>query len=484
MKLVALAIILLFVPGTIFAQNLPKPDLVSAQLPRYPPLARQTRTQGEVEVEFALNPDGEPMSVAAVSGHPLLKSAAENNVKSWRFRFPKGLYRSEWKYRSIFNFKISADEDAYDEPKLTVVMDSFEYVEVITNPPSLKSAHDCPSKKQAEPPTFRSDSDFVKLSRSACLGTCPAYEVTIAADGEVTWQGSAFVHSIGTGHSRISSDEAAALLRQFRVPKFWALCGGYDASVTDNPTTQISVEIGGRTKSVWNYANSAPPWLEEFEESIDAAADTHAWRHGDARAEPLGNILGDAFLPKPGVNELMRAAARPDASALKAVLAGAQNIDAVDSSGWTALMYAAASSNSEPVQLFLKAGANPNHRSFTGDTPIMASAVARDFDEDLWRGGADVNAKNVDGVSALMILAAKGDADAVKAALNAGADPSAKDMKGRSPADYLRLANCGKSPIEEWHEFSVGAKCGSLDEDEVRQIASLLKHGKGKSKRP
>src|SRR5258705_615156 len=289
MKVISQAFLLLFVFACVlFGQNPPKPKLVSAQLPQYPALARLTNTQGEVKVDFVLNASGEPLSVIAVSGHFRLKAAAIDNVKSWRFELPKDLYRTEWKYSSTFNFKISTDEEPYEGPKLTVVMTSFEYGEFVTNPPSTKYAHDCPSKEQAEPPVSISEGDFVKLSRSGCYGTCSVYEVTVAANGDVTWHGSAFVYSTGLSHSRIEPDAALGLIRQFQFPKFWGLCAGYDASITDSATTQINVQIGGKSKTVWNYASSAPAWLETFEQAIDAAANTHLWRHGESRTEPLG----------------------------------------------------------------------------------------------------------------------------------------------------------------------------------------------------
>jgi hypothetical protein len=135
------------------------------------------------------------------------------------------------------------------------------------------------------------------------------------------------------------------------------------------------------------------------------------------------------------------------------------------------------------VQLLLAAGANPNHRSFSGDTPFMASAISRSFDDDLVRAGADVNAQDVGGMTALMILAARGEADDVGAALKAGANPSLTDAKGQAALDYVRLANCGKSPIPEWSTFVSGGKCNHLDDDDVRQINALLKAAKTSRKR-
>jgi hypothetical protein len=108
----------------------------------------------------------------------------------------------------------------------------------------------------------------------------------------------------------------------------------------------------------------------------------------------------------------------------------------------------------------------------------MASAVSGSFDEDLVKAGADVNAQNEAGMTVLMILAAKGESDDVSAALTAGAKPSLRDARGRTPMDYVRLANCGKSPIPEWSTFVSGGKCNHLDEDDVHQIIALLKAGR------
>jgi TonB family protein len=481
-RVVGRAILLLIQASLALGQNLPQPRLISAQLPTYPAIARAARIEGDVKVEFVLNASGEPVRAAAVSGPPLLRHAAEENVMSWRFELPKDLYRSEWSYSTTFHFKISVDEDPYYTAKLTVVENSFRDVEIITNRPSNKYAENCPSDEEAQPPISVKSGDFVKLSRSQCYGTCPAYEVTVSETGDITWNGIAYVASTGVSHSRIDPGAARALIQQFLLPKFWALCGDYSASITDNPTTEIQVQIGDRSKTVSNYANSAPDWVATFEDAIDAAANTHLWRHGEPGDEPLSNIFQDAWLPKPGVTPLMRAAASANINSMKAALASGVDVDAPDSSGWTALMYAAASSHSEPVQLLLKAGANPNHNSPSGDTPLLASAIAGQFDEDLFRAGAIVDVRNAQGVTVLMILAAKGEADGVRDALRSGADPLTKDAKGRSALEYLRLANCGESPIVEWKFGDTGGECDHLDLDDVRQVASVLKNAKRKPK--
>lgn len=473
---------LIIVAGA-FGQRMPEPQLYAAGLPVYPPIARAARIQGDVKLEFVLNQSGEPISVDVLSGPPMLTGAAEENVKTWRFHLPKDLFRTEWRYQTTFRFKFS-DGDAYEDsdyagnPHLTVVLDSYRLVEVITKPPSDKSAQGCPLQEEVRVPEKVRQGDFVELSRSGCYGTCPVYTVRVSEGGDVAWKGEAFVSNKTEQHAQIASEAAHVLLQSFLTKEFWSLCDSYSASITDSATTGISVAIDGQKKTVSNYANSAPELLEALENSIDLSADSHKWRHGDPRAEPLSNIFQDSYYPKPGVTPLMKAAASADMAAMKLLIKPGVDVDATDSSGWTALIYATTNSSSEPVKLLLKAGANPNYKSLLGHTPLMASAMSGTFDEDLQRAGANINAQDSAGTTALMILATKGDADEVKSALDAGADATQKDANGRKALDYLHLANCGKSPIPDFHTFETGGKCDHLDEDDIKKIAALLKNSR------
>jgi TonB family protein len=480
-KIIIASIAVVVIAAGAYGQRMPEPQLYAAGLPVYPPIARAARIQGDVKIEFVLNQSGEPISVTALSGPGMLRSAAEANVKTWRFHLPQDLFRTEWRYQTTFRFKFS-DGDAYDNldsngnPKLTVVLDSYRWVEVITKPPSDKYAQGCPVQEEVHVPKTIREGDYVELSRSGCYGTCPAYTVRVSEGGDVTWTGEAFVSSKTNQHAHINAEAAHVLLQSFLTKEFWSLCDSYSASITDSATTGISVAIDGQKKAVSNYANSAPEWLNGLENAIDLSADTHQWRHGDPRAEPLSNISQDSYFPKPGVTPLMRAAANDDVAAMKLLIKPGVNVDATDSSGWTALMYAATNSNSEPVELLLKAGANPNYKSLGGHTPLMASAISGTFDITLQQAGANINAQDSAGITALMILAAKGDADEVKTALDAGADATLKDADGRTALDYLHLANCGKSPIPKYHAFETGGKCDHLDEDDVKKIAAFLKN--------
>jgi TonB family protein len=53
--------------------------------PKYPPLARQTRITGDVELTIEVRQDGSIESATAVRGHPLLKQAALDSAQQSQF---------------------------------------------------------------------------------------------------------------------------------------------------------------------------------------------------------------------------------------------------------------------------------------------------------------------------------------------------------------------------------------------------------------
>jgi TonB family protein len=54
----------------------------------YPPLARQARITGVVELEVSVAPDGSADSIRVISGHPMLAKAAEEIARKSKFACP------------------------------------------------------------------------------------------------------------------------------------------------------------------------------------------------------------------------------------------------------------------------------------------------------------------------------------------------------------------------------------------------------------
>jgi hypothetical protein len=127
-------IFLTVVGGLAAAAQTDEPELVSANIPFYPPLARQAHVYGSVTVAFTLPANsGEPTAVEAVSGHPLLKPAAVENVKSWHFRNTYAAVAR--KYETTFRYTLSESESRH------VTFSSFNVVEVVSPTPPPLDTH-------------------------------------------------------------------------------------------------------------------------------------------------------------------------------------------------------------------------------------------------------------------------------------------------------------------------------------------------------
>ena len=61
------------------------PRILVKTTPMYPSLARATKTQGVVEIEAIIDPQGNVIEMRAVSGPPLLIHAALEAVKTWKY---------------------------------------------------------------------------------------------------------------------------------------------------------------------------------------------------------------------------------------------------------------------------------------------------------------------------------------------------------------------------------------------------------------
>jgi len=153
----------------------------------------------------------------------------------------------------------------------------------------------------------------IGLTRSACLGSCPDYAVTIDGAGEVTFStraeslpGAAEVHrqfsrSIGVlvsgvHHSRIDRPALNALIDRFRQAHFFGLRREYAAPITDSPTYELSFESGGRRWTVTDYVGEPvgmPHVVTMLENAVDEAAGTARWISGNH--ETVAALRGEGF---------------------------------------------------------------------------------------------------------------------------------------------------------------------------------------------
>jgi len=112
---------------------------------------------------------------------------------------------------------------------------------------------------------------------------------------------------------------------------------------------------------------------------------------------------------------LMRAALIGHTSAVRALLDGGADVNAIDRNGWTPLMEAVFAGHAETIRALLARGADVNKKDRAGWTPLMEAASKGHAEAViiLLACGADANAKSSKGWTALKATP-KGNAGIIK----------------------------------------------------------------------
>lgn len=82
---------------------------------------------------------------------------------------------------------------------------------------------------------------LIDFEKTICFGTCPIYKATIYADGSVDYYGEKYVKNIGYKHFKLSQFDINEIIDKINQINFMNLNDVYDASVTDVPTTYITL---------------------------------------------------------------------------------------------------------------------------------------------------------------------------------------------------------------------------------------------------
>jgi hypothetical protein len=114
---------------------------------------------------------------------------------------------------------------------------------------------------------------------------CPAYSIVIADNGTVTYQGISSVKERGKRTFTISIEQVKQLIADFENIKFFELQDKYtEKQLPDGSTrtvdhsngTIITLKVGNKTKSVYNFYG-APPELEALQKKLDAISKHFQW---------------------------------------------------------------------------------------------------------------------------------------------------------------------------------------------------------------
>ena len=121
---------------------------------------------------------------------------------------------------------------------------------------------------------------IITLERTACLGECPIYTLTIHGDGTVVYEGKDFVKTKGREESIISKEKIEELILEFNRADYFSLKDNYvEHTMTDAHSVITSITINGKVKIIEHYHGdlSAPEALFLMENKIDEIVNSDQW---------------------------------------------------------------------------------------------------------------------------------------------------------------------------------------------------------------
>jgi ankyrin repeat protein len=136
----------------------------------------------------------------------------------------------------------------------------------------------------------------------------------------------------------------------------------------------------------------------------------------------LAELTSGLTVPVVASTSLFDALRRDDRAAIATALTQDGDVNAVDESGATPLMYAVIYSKPAVVELLLTRGASVNAANKFGATALMWAAPRTPIVQMLLAHGADVNARASDGTTALVVAARVRNVDTMRLMVAAGAD--------------------------------------------------------------
>ena len=179
---------------------------------------------------------------------------------------------------------------------------------------------------------------------------------------------------------------------------------------------------------------------------------------------------------------------------VKEIIDHGAHVNAVNNMSETPLLLACSTAQAESVKLLLEAGADPNITTIDEDTSLhsaIAQECTRETLQEIIDHGANVNAVNKTGRTALLLSCCYGQMDSVKVLLQARADPTIADeelfsclhaaVDGRCSKDTLNALIDHGAPIDARREDGTNALLSACRTGQSESLKFLLEAGADES---
>jgi hypothetical protein len=119
-------------------------------------------------------------------------------------------------------------------------------------------------KKVKQLPTVAS----ITMRRTACMGTCPDYSISLKANGMLTYTGYRFVKDSGVYTKLISSKLSAPIMNKVWQYRLDTCSRMYESRIADLPGIYYTITYRDSVKQIFN-ANFGPEFLETIANDLD-----------------------------------------------------------------------------------------------------------------------------------------------------------------------------------------------------------------------
>jgi len=209
-----------------------------------------------------------------------------------------------------------------------------------------------------------------------------------------------------------------------------------------------------------------------------------------------GTLIDESKFTVTGEPDILEAAGHHDAAAVSKLIKSGADVNTSDNAGYTPLMYAVLTSDTDIMKLLIGAGANVNTKTTEGDTALTLDAGNWEDDPTIAKmlldAGADVNAQGKDANTALHRAVYKNQVAVTEFLLGRGAKTELKNKDGQTPliASNIKfsyetestakivesLLAHGADP-EAKDSYGCTAIFNAIEGGNIGAISALIKHG-------
>ncbi len=116
------------------------------------------------------------------------------------------------------------------------------------------------------------DGVIAGISRGACFGACPVYDLDVKQDGTLLYHGDLYVDQVGDRTGSIDAATVRRLQQAYLDADFYGFDDEYPTSTQDLPSFELRFLCGGQAKTVFAVGGDpgTPPELDRLADDFDA----------------------------------------------------------------------------------------------------------------------------------------------------------------------------------------------------------------------